>query len=72
MPSKMQYRPDNPYFTAELLIAQHGNGAGGRAMKEMDDCQASGDGDCYRSWGMIYDAIAELQGPKLRPLQSSF
>jgi hypothetical protein len=70
MPSKMQYRPDNPYATAERLIAQHGNSAAGRAMQEMNDCQASGDGDCYRDWGRIYDAVAELQEPKLRPLQS--
>jgi hypothetical protein len=72
MPSKMQYRPDNPYAIAERLIAQHGNGAADRAMREMNDCQASGDGDCYRDWGTIYDAVAELQRPKLRALQSSF
>lgn len=71
MPSKIHCRPDDPYGTAERLIARHGNGAAGRAMQEMNDCQASGDGDRYRDWGTIYDTIAELQGPKLRPLQGS-
>jgi hypothetical protein len=61
MPYKMHYRPDSPYSTAELLIARHGTNAISGAVKEMGDCQASGDGDCYLAWGTIYDAIVELQ-----------
>ncbi len=60
-PSKTHHRPDSPYWSAELLITQHGDDAIGCAEKKMNDYQASGDGDSYLAWGRIYDAIVELQ-----------
>lgn len=61
MPSNAHHRPESPYFTAELFIAQYGDSAITHAEKEMNDCQASGDGDGYMAWGWISDAITELQ-----------
>ena len=65
MPSKTHHRPDSPYWSAELLIMRHGDDAIDCAEKEMNDCQASGDGDCYLAWGRICDAIVELQATQI-------
>jgi hypothetical protein len=66
---KAQYRPDNPLHTAELLVARYGNAAESQAVREMDECQASGDSDCYSDWGRICDAVIDLQTrqPGLEP-----
>jgi hypothetical protein len=61
---KASYRPDNPLYTAELLVARYGNAAESQAVREMDECQASGDGDCYSAWGRNCDAVIDLQAQR--------
>jgi hypothetical protein len=59
--SKARYRPNDPFYTAELLIAQKGENAESYALMEMRDFQTVGDGDCYLAWGRICDAVVDLR-----------
>ena len=58
--------PQNPYTTARLMIARHGEAAGGCAAAEMAHAQAVGDSGSYDSWAEIYDTIAVLQASRAR------